>query len=66
LPIQGIHRVEITMSKKTPMTKQAASRIQSAVDRKGGDSGFKSRAASAAVRNNGSGKSAGGHKGGKR
>jgi len=53
------------MSKKTPMTPSAAARIQSAVDRKGGDSGFKSRTTRAAAKNTGAGKSSGA-KGGKR
>jgi len=56
---------ETPMSKKTPMTPSAAARIQSAVDRKGGDSGFKSRTTRAAAKNTGAGKSSGA-KGGKR
>lgn len=39
------------MGKKEKMTWDAARRIQSAVDKKGGDEGFKSRAMKAASRN---------------
>ena len=39
------------LGKKTKMTKEDAQRIQSAVDRKGGDKGFKSRAMRAAAKN---------------
>ena len=39
------------MSKKTPMTKEAARRIQSSADKSGKNQGFKSRAASAASKN---------------
>lgn len=39
------------MGKKTKMTFKDSRRIQSAVDRKGGDKGFKSRAMRAASKN---------------
>lgn len=39
------------MSKKNAMTQESASRIQSSVDRRGGDAGFKARTSSAAARN---------------
>lgn len=39
------------MAKKTPMTKEAASRIQSNADKTGKNEGFKERAQSAAAKN---------------
>ena len=39
------------LGKKRKMDSEAAQRIQSAVDRKGGDEGFKSRAMRAAAKN---------------
>jgi hypothetical protein len=39
------------MAKKTPMTKEAASRIQSNADKTGKNEGFKERAQSAATKN---------------
>ena len=42
-----------TSRSSVPMTKERARAIQSAVDRKGGDKGFKSRAARAALKNEG-------------
>ena len=43
------------MSKKTPMTQPAASRIQSHADKSGKNSGFKARASKAAASNSGKG-----------
>jgi len=39
------------MAKKTPMTKDAASRIQSHADKTGTNEGFKTRAQAAATKN---------------
>lgn len=39
------------MAKKTPMTKEAASRVQSNADKTGTNQDFKSRAQSAAAKN---------------
>jgi len=51
------------MSKSpTPMTPEAAARIQSSTDKKGGGDGFKERAQSAGAKNE-AGKGGGGNKG---
>ena len=44
------------MAKKTPMTSDAAGRIQSHADRTGTNKGFKGRAQSGGAKNNGGGK----------